>query len=252
MLRVPTMTIPDDELCGQQTLDFLEQVNKLETTASIQVATFTAIGQYGLTYATCAVVPTPGMPASGGVLLNNRPQEYTDRYIAQNYATKDPVIVELAHTLRPFSWQDVRARRALTKQQLAIMDEGREFGANDGLVIPILTQNGTMSIFAPCGLTPNLSPRARSAIEIICVTAHQALRRAEFDQLADHRPLLSVREREVLLWVACGKTDHEIGMILSMQTMTATQHVANAMKKLNVHKRLHAVVEAIRRKEISP
>jgi len=236
---------------AQLAFDFCEKVNQLTDSRTINAATLTAISQFGFEYATCAVVPTPGVSSSGGVLLNNRPAAYTERYVAENYAAIDPVIIELRHTIRPFSWSDVRGRRQLTGRQCAIIDEGRDFGAHDGLVIPILTQGG-LSIFAPCGLEPNLTARARSAVEIVGMTAHQALRRAEFNRPAYEQPLLTPREREVLLWVAKGKSNGEIGIILSMNPLTAKQHIANAMKKMGVYQRTLAAMEAIRLGEICP
>lgn len=61
---------------------------------------------------------------------------------------------------------------------------------------------------------------------------------------------LTPREREILQWVAIGKTDEEIADILSISTMTVTSHVENAKQKLDAFRRTYAVVQAIRRGEI--
>lgn len=76
---------------------------------------------------------------------------------------RDPVVTELRHTLSPFSWGDVRARRHLSKAEKAIMDEGREFGAIYGITIPVVTPSGSIAVFSPCGAAPDLSPHARAA-----------------------------------------------------------------------------------------
>jgi LuxR family transcriptional regulator, quorum-sensing system regulator BjaR1 len=65
-----------------------------------------------------------------------------------------------------------------------------------------------------------------------------------------HTPL-TPREREILQWVAAGKTDEEIADILSIGTTTVTSHVANAKQKLDAFRRTYAVVQAIRLGEIS-
>jgi len=66
---------------------------------------------------------------------------------------------------------------------------------------------------------------------------------------ADYVPL-SPREREVMQWVAVGKTDSEIADILSIGTTTVTSHVENAKQKLDAFRRTYAVVQAIRFGEI--
>ncbi len=65
----------------------------------------------------------------------------------------------------------------------------------------------------------------------------------------NHTPL-TAREREIMQWVAVGKTDDEIGEILSLTTRTVTFHVENAKQKLDTFRRTYAVVQAIRSGEI--
>jgi DNA-binding CsgD family transcriptional regulator len=52
---------------------------------------------------------------------------------------------------------------------------------------------------------------------------------------------LTTREREIMHWVAIGKTNYEIGMILSISTNTAKNHLRHIFKKLNVANRAQAV-----------
>ncbi len=59
--------------------------------------------------------------------------------------------------------------------------------------------------------------------------------------VATARPLLTVRERDVLRFVAQGKTDWEIGIILSVSETTARFHADNARRKLGAVNRAHAV-----------
>lgn len=133
------------------------------------------------------------------------------------------------------------------------MDEARDFGARDGFIVPIVTLSGSVSLFSPCGLEPNLTQRARAAIEIIGMYSFHALKRALISherQSAVHTPL-TAREREIMQWVAAGKSDDEIAGILSLSTPTVTWHVENAKRKLDAFRRTYAVVQAIRFGEIA-
>ena len=56
---------------------------------------------------------------------------------------------------------------------------------------------------------------------------------------------LTPRETEVLTWIAQGKTNYEIGMILSAGTRTICKHVERILGKLCVENRTAAAVVAI-------
>ena len=76
-------------------------------------------------------------------------------------------------------------------------------------------------------------------------------RRAETDALRRRFESLTPREREIMQWVASGKTDDEIGDILSIGATTVTSHVENAKQKLDAFRRTYAVVQALRFGEIT-
>ncbi len=57
----------------------------------------------------------------------------------------------------------------------------------------------------------------------------------------EETPKLSQRERDCMAYVAMGKTDWEIGVILGIAQATAHLHVENARRKLGAANRAHAV-----------
>ena len=58
---------------------------------------------------------------------------------------------------------------------------------------------------------------------------------------------LSEREHEILHWVKTGKTNFEIGMILSISPNTVKNHLKRIFLKLDVSCRAHAVAKYIPR-----
>ena len=56
---------------------------------------------------------------------------------------------------------------------------------------------------------------------------------------------LSGRESEVLYWVAVGKTNWEMAVILSISVHTVKNHVKNILKKLDLSNRTQAAKFAI-------
>jgi len=238
---------------SKRTLDFVQRLQRLTDYEQICALIVKELEWFGFTCVTSWSLPRPGGNAADGVVLNTRPREYIERYCEKNYVVRDPAVSELRRTLNPFSWSDIRNRRDLTKGEKTILDEAREFGARDGFIVPIVTLSGSMALFAPCGLEPDLSDRARAAVEIMGVYCHHALRRSLLQHQREdavHTPL-TPREREIMQWVAVGKTDEEIADILSIGTTTVTSHVENAKQKLDAFRRTYAVVQAIRFGEIT-
>lgn len=233
--------------------DFAEKIESLTDYDAICAAISEELAWFGFTCVTSFIMPGPGEPFKKGVHLNTRPQDYIDQYEEKNYVLRDPVVTELRETVRPFSWSDVLERRDLSRADKRIVEEAKEFDVNDGLIVPIVTLSGSTSVFSPCGRNPDLSPGARRAIELISLCSHQALKRVLLEGMRSseaHTPL-TPREKEVMRWIAAGKSDQEIAGILNIAPGTVNLHVERAKRKLDAFRRTFAVVKAIRFGEIS-
>ncbi len=57
---------------------------------------------------------------------------------------------------------------------------------------------------------------------------------------------LSERERQIMVWVAMGKTNPEIGMILDISEFTVKNHMKSIFGKLDVTNRAQAVAKLTR------
>lgn len=64
------------------------------------------------------------------------------------------------------------------------------------------------------------------------------------------KPVLTPREREILILVAEGNTTDVVATILGITGRTVDTHIANAGSKLGALNRVHTVATALRRKEI--
>ncbi len=236
---------------SKRALEFVERLQKLRSYEEISALIVKEMEWFGFGFVSSFSVPGPGESLEDCLWMNTRPQQYIQYYAEKKQILSDPLVTEFRQNIHPFSWNDIRKRR-LSKLERTIIDEGSDWGARDGFMIPIVTRSGSVSGFTPCGFEPDLSPRARAALEVIAIYSHHALMRAKEQAKRDelkHEPL-SPREREILQWVASGKTDEEIGEILTIATTTVTKHVENAKRKLNVFRRTYAAIQAIRSGEI--
>src|SRR5438067_2406437 len=81
------------------------------------------------------------------------------------------------------------------------------------------------------GPKPDFDPVAKRAIHLIALYAHaKVLAIVGTQKLAEHTRLSS-GEREVLTWIAAGKSNWEISEILGIPESTVDWRVRNATKK---------------------
>ncbi|HAM46220.1 MAG TPA: hypothetical protein DCO73_00635 [Alphaproteobacteria bacterium] len=242
----------ETESYGRRAIEFVERVRGLSSPDEIAAMTQLEFASFG--FSNVSVFDLQHRPGSNGfhMLMNSRPQSYVEQYEEENCAMRDPVLLELRHTLKPYSWSDVKSRRKLSRDEQSVLESGREFDAVEGAVVPIVSTRGPIAVVAPCGREPDISPSALAAIELISIYANNALQRAVVEPRRENRTgkMLSPREREVLQWVAAGKTDDEIAEILTLSATTVATHVNRAMQKLQAFRRPFAVAEAIRLGEI--
>jgi len=108
--------------------------------------------------------------------------------------------------------------------------EGMELGADDYLIKPVSVDELLRAIHI------RLERRRQLKEEF----------KAEFKSPQPLEALgLSPREAEILFWVAQGKTNAEIGMILQISPATAKKHLENIYSKLGTENRTSATLRAL-------
>jgi DNA-binding CsgD family transcriptional regulator len=78
------------------------------------------------------------------------------------------------------------------------------------------------------------------------VLAERAERSEPADALNVPLGTLSERERQIMVWVAMGKTNPEIGCILRISEFTVKNHMKSIFSKLDVSNRAQAVAKLTR------
>jgi LuxR family transcriptional activator of conjugal transfer of Ti plasmids len=179
------------------------------------------------------------------VVSTNFPELWRDHYREQNYHRIDPVFSECRHSVTPQVWMDIWRGHELDTQQKQFFGESVEFG----LPIPI---HGPRREFAVVSLSAD-EPEAsfmrrikehKHTAHILAIHLHAALQELLEDPGAP--PVtLTPRERECLKWTARGKSSWVISEILSLSERTVNFHITNAMGKLDVTSRTHAVAKSL-------
>lgn len=96
-----------------------------------------------------------------------------------------------------------------------------------------------------CGAMAAVLPYIDTALRQVTHLPHQSRQRRRLADMVEpvHKPQynLTERESEVLHWVAHGKTNPEIAMILDISAFTVKNHMQRVFKKLDVTNRAQAV-----------
>jgi transcriptional regulator EpsA len=145
---------------------------------------------------------------------------------------------------------------AQTPEVRAIADELQTLGLRDALVHGIPNAQSPLGVHCFFGfIALNRAPqrRERELAQAIVPHAFGAYCRAlsrdrpaqAFEEAPALQPLVTEREVEILRWVREGKSNQEIGMILSISPLTVKNHVQKILRKLRASNRAQAVSKAI-------
>ncbi len=181
--------------------------------------------------------------------VHNYPPQWVEHYDRQALVFCDPVHRASHLTNLGFPWSQLEAMIPMTRGDKAMLDLGRQQGIGDGFTVPA-----------------NIPGEARGSVTFVVKTGHalpeQMLLLAK--TLGDHAfaaarslatasPIVPVppgsrltdRQRECVLWVARGKGDYEIAIILGLRPDTVTGHINEALRRYGVNKRTSLVIRTL-------
>jgi LuxR family transcriptional regulator, quorum-sensing system regulator BjaR1 len=209
------------------------------------------LGRYGFTSFLVAGLPVRSDHLDAYILLNNWPPQWHRRYIEANHYRDDPCVRHCFATAAPFGWSELAPAR-LGVRQRRVMREAAECGLVEGLCVPLHDPGGFRSLVTMAGERVELPAASRPLVHLTSLYAYGAAERIgrERGRMQEHGRLTE-REREVLRWIAAGKTAWDIGQILGIAELTVKDHLRNVRRKLGTSNSVHSVVEALRQRQIS-
>lgn len=201
--------------------------------------------KFGIThFAAVETSPDLDRDIKRNVLGECMPCAWKRRYFERNYAKIDPVISEAKRNPQLFLWNEILVDRSVTRKQQRIFQEAADFSLNEGICIPIYGPRCRTAFVTLAGAKIDLDPLARATVHFMALYTYNRL-----TNLAGEKPpriaQLTAREAECLCWAARGKTDWEIGEILSISERTAHWYIESAKSKIGVSTRIQAVVAAL-------
>jgi len=207
-------------------------------------------GDFGLTAMLAGTSPPRGNKTdeASHLFAWSYPVEWMERYLERRYALIDPIIRRIETDLTPFYWESARpfAQPDQIDEVDRLMNEAAEFKLKNGIVVPLLTLDGGVAAVSLGGERVEIPPNAGGMLNLVSSFAMARAIELRTVEAAQLEVGLTPREVECLKWLADGKSEWEIGVILRISEHTADKHLSNARRKLKAVSGAQAIARAIR------
>lgn len=207
----------------------------------------------GFEHVTVLANPLGQLATSPDVLVSNAPSDFIADFDARGYARYNPLWRQAEASPVPFTAVETRNRRISEQEQAVLAHIHDKLDLNDGYIVPVRDGGSGKGAVMFGGHAPKQDPLTQSVLNMLghCVYGqlHDIMTAFAGPMAApgvESPHPLTARERECLQWVARGKTDFEIGIILGISARTARFHIENSKRKLGVSSRVQAVTLAMR------
>lgn len=172
---------------------------------------------------------------------------WTQHYVTQKYFQIDPTLVQARRSVAPVDW----TRLDHTDDFKKVFRDARDFGVTDtGMTIPV---RGPFGDIGGLSVTSDLSAQEWKKLKRHVISDLQQVAASVHDLVMQSHPLMSAlcapqlssREVEILQWTAAGKSQQDIGDILSISHRTVEVHLRSSRQKLQALTTTQAVGRAI-------
>ncbi|WP_417727329.1 autoinducer binding domain-containing protein [Roseovarius sp.] len=187
-------------------------------------------------------------PISGAVQgFANYSTDWVTHYMTGGLHRIDPTIHVSRKAIAPVDWD----RLERTPHFKTVFAKASDFRMSErGLTIPVRGPYGDIGIFSVtrnCGDSQWLALRKHviGNLQMAAVHMHDNVMSSNLAMSALRLPSLSQREREILQWVAEGKSQQDIGDILAISHRTVEVHLRSVRSKLGALTTPQAIGRAV-------
>jgi DNA-binding CsgD family transcriptional regulator len=187
-------------------------------------------------------------PIGGGVHgYVNYPDAWKEHYVEQGFHRLDPTLTMAQRSIAPVDWRRLEHDEAFKQ----VFRDAHDFGITErGLTIPVrgpYGDVGMLSVTRDCSAAEweLLVRHVISDLQSAAVHIHDTVMRSDTLTQSLRFPALSTREKEILQWIAAGKSQQDIADILTISHRTVEVHLRSGREKLYALTTPQAVGRAI-------
>ena len=226
---------------------FLRDVSETGSEAELADALAIATRELGFTYFALTHHVDIRQASDPAIRLHNYPADWVEYYDDNRLGVSDPVHRASHVTSVGFAWSDIPRLIALTSGDRDILNRGAGQGIGDGFTVPANVpgeSHGSCSFANPTGR--QFDEDHLPVAQLVGAFAFEAARRLwRMRTPGTGRVPLTDRQRECVLWMARGKSDWEISLILGIRHETVIRHLKQARERYGVGKRTMLAVQAL-------
>jgi LuxR family transcriptional regulator/LuxR family quorum-sensing system transcriptional regulator CciR len=175
------------------------------------------------------------------------PHRWVRAYTEERLFLVDPIPALARRRTEPFLWSEIADLVTLTPAERAFLDRRAAQELGDGLAMEVFgpgQRDGYVGLGFGGDPPDDLTPELQRTFQIVAQAAH--LRYCDLVPPATAAlPELSQRERDVLHWLARGKSNPVIAEILGLSVHTVDTHLRALFDKLGVADRTSAALRAV-------
>ena len=163
----------------------------------------------------------------------------------KTYLARCPVNRHVLETDRPFFWTKTGGPGTESYRV------GQPHGAGvHGLQVPVFGSTGLVGAMSFGGTAIDSTIDARLALTLVAVAAFQSAQRLAGPVAPATMPRLSARELEVVRWIASGRRQAEVALLLDLSERTIENHLRRVRNRLGAASTAQAVHLLVRAGEL--
>ncbi|MEZ5999166.1 autoinducer binding domain-containing protein [Hyphomonas sp.] len=173
------------------------------------------------------------------------PEAWRETYLAEKLHLCDPLARRAVNFTRPYFWTEASQLPNLTPEERHYLQRATAQNMGEGIGIPLFGPAGRNG-YAALGFGQSERPPADEVLELQAAAqmGHLAYCRLLLKDLPNGTNL-SAREREILRWVARGRTNSQIAEVLDLSRNTVETYIRRCFEKLDVNDRVSAALRGI-------
>jgi DNA-binding CsgD family transcriptional regulator len=174
-------------------------------------------------------------------------------YLALCRSNQDPMSRIQRLGPHPVAHSDIRRHLRLKNRCRRLDSLLQEHGLSDAFTVPVVGPHMSLSMIIYAGQRMSLGPATRHLMAQMAADTVTRLHAIIADEpIRPHHFELTNRQLEIASWLIAGKTDWEIGEILSISPKTVNFHVENIKRRYGVKSRSQFIAAIVHQGGLEP
>lgn len=228
-----------------QTLqEFIEKSNRCRNHGELNAVFGDYLARLGIDMYVFSYVHHQNDIAGHGV-SSSYPCDWLDHYVSHNYITFDPIYRIGWEKSGIFDWASISKTHSLSRDETRLMNEASDAGLVSGAAAAIHLGYGSMIGFGFASSSRHSFGRDHLSQLYAMAGQFQLVHTSLAPNPERAEVKLSARQKEVLQWIATGKTRADIATIMGISEDTVDDHLRQVFRKLGCNDKVVAVLRAI-------